>query len=81
MSTPRVARRLLPVRWCVDLRGGLTLSSPGYERSMTLILMIFVMILLGLAAFRIGPLPRVDFGWLGLTVLVLAVWVIPAIGG
>jgi hypothetical protein len=48
---------------------------------MTLVLVIIAMILLGLAAFRVGPLPHVDFGWLGLTVLVLGVWVVPAIGG
>ncbi len=53
----------------------------GKERGMTLVLVIIAMILLGLAAFRIGPLARVDFGWLGLAVLVLGVWVIPAIGG
>lgn len=71
----------IPVPRRLDVRGGLILSGPGYCTDMTLVLVILAMILLGLAAFRVGPLPRVDFGWLGMTLLVLAVWVLPAIHG
>lgn len=59
---------------------GLTPFRLGYPVGMTLVLTILAMILLGLAAFRIIT-PHVHFGWLGLTVLVIAIWVLPAVHG
>lgn len=46
---------------------------------LTTILLIAGLILILLAAFNIAA-RRVSFGWLGLALIVLAVWVLPAVG-
>lgn len=41
------------------------------------VLVIIAFVLLVLAALRVNILTRVHLGWLGLAVLVFALWVIP----
>lgn len=45
-----------------------------------LLLILIAVVFLGLAAFGVGGIGRFNFGWGGLCVLAIAVWLLPALG-